>query len=182
MKLRDPFLRSMAYWLIKDYVNSAKTLLIEATRSSSHFRINSGENDGNLSSNLPDIFNFYSFLRKNPFVIRQHLTNSGIHVFSTEQFLFCSREIGQKITKNERRLYFRTACTHLTSGCPLLALDVLNRLPKSNDTSDKGDVEVDKIAQHLKFFSILQIIEDELNTLASGFEIDGGQLSIIIIS
>lgn len=35
---------------------------------------------------------------------------------------------------------------------------------------------VDFIAQHLKFIAILRIMMDEMSTLASGFEIDGGQL------
>lgn len=35
---------------------------------------------------------------------------------------------------------------------------------------------IDFIAQHLKFIAILRIMMDEMATLASGFEIDGGQL------
>lgn len=35
---------------------------------------------------------------------------------------------------------------------------------------------VDYISQHLKFIAVLRIMMDELATLASGFEIDGGQL------
>lgn len=35
-----------------------------------------------------------------------------------------------QITSIERKLYFKTASTHFKSGCPLLALEVLCKLPK----------------------------------------------------
>lgn len=35
------------------------------------------------------------------------------------------------ITPAERRLYFRTAAEHMACGCPMLALEVLSRLPRN---------------------------------------------------
>uniref|UniRef100_A0A0K0DNJ9 WD_REPEATS_REGION domain-containing protein n=1 Tax=Angiostrongylus cantonensis TaxID=6313 RepID=A0A0K0DNJ9_ANGCA len=229
---RDPFVRSMAYWILKDYSRSAHTLVQEAHGDSATLR-----------TNLSDIFNFYSFLRKHPLVMRQRLTNAGAQVGSTEQFLVVAKQLETLVTPSERRLYFRTAAEHMAHGCPMLALDVLSRLPKNismvkdgsfrtlitgqvtntfnedlvleysdddgdeefgegaNKTSKKGalsngidaphpdsvvqngnqffnDVSrtPDVIAQHLKFVASLRILTEELSTLASGFEVDGGQL------
>ncbi len=35
---------------------------------------------------------------------------------------------------------------------------------------------IDIIAQHMKFVACLKLLTSELSTLASGFEVDGGQL------
>lgn len=247
---RDPFLRSMTYWLLKDYTRSASTLVQEAHREGVHLR-----------TSLSDIFNFYSFLRKHPLVVRQRIADSGAKVGSTEQFLIVAKCLETLVTPSERRLYFRTAAEHMAHGCPMLALDVLCRLPKNinmakdgslrtllleknllsaapenaspsigndlfarNDGNDRAealferndynekadslfaisssdsednahalsDVEAnnddgkaldseatgspDVIAQHLKFVASLRIFTEELSTLASGFEVDGGHL------
>ncbi len=50
---------------------------------------------------------------------------------STEKFLAVARQLEARVTPAERRLYFRTASAHLAAGCPVLALDVLSRLPKT---------------------------------------------------
>jgi len=80
---------------------------------------------------LSNIFNFYSFLRKHPLVIRQRLSDAHVQIGSTEKFLVAARRLEAHVTPSERRLFFRTASAHLASGCPLLALDVLSRLPKA---------------------------------------------------
>ncbi|EPB75130.1 hypothetical protein ANCCEY_05799 [Ancylostoma ceylanicum] len=244
---RDPFIRSMTYWLLKDYSRAAHTLVQEAHRDRASLR-----------TRLSDIFNFYSFLRKHPLVVRQRLTDAGAQVGSTEQFLAVGKQHETLVTPSERRLYFRTAAEHMAHGCPMLALDVLSRLPKNismvkdgslktllgvksstspvansvddvdwskptnvmtnedlslnwsdddEDLDEYGDKIVNKattngaaslqvpvvvaetepskedtagtpdvIAQHLKFVASLRILTEELSTLASGFEVDGGQL------
>ncbi|CAD6187487.1 unnamed protein product [Caenorhabditis auriculariae] len=237
---KDPFERSMAYWILKDYARAAHTLVEEAH----------GERNQNTS--LSDIFNFYAYLRRHPLVVRQRLTDSGAQVGSTEKFLSVGKQLETVVTPAERRLYFRTAAEHMARGCPMLALDVLSRLPKrislirdfdealrtllgdekktntssnpprqsfevdwsaptnvlKNDDLDLGwsddeDEEkqeekskepeivaqenessekvampeaVDIIAQHMKFVASIRILTEELSTLASGFEVDGGQL------
>ena len=253
----DPFQRSMAYWLIKNYSKSAATLLDEANKDS--FSIHGGFTGCSLS----DIFNLYWFLRKHPLVTRQRLTDAGIQIGSTEKFLQLAKELESRVTPSERRLFFRTASVHMASGCPLLALDVLLRLPKqlgaflpddgdlaesligaANNSQEKPQVpgqsvndfdwsaptqlkddelklewsddeddefndkeennepketekveevkqelnntanqrddlqqkSIDFISQHLKFVAALRVFMDELSTLASGFEVDGGQL------
>lgn len=59
----------MTYWLLKDYTRSASTLVQEAHREGVHLR-----------TSLSDIFNFYSFLRKHPLVVRQRIADSGAKV------------------------------------------------------------------------------------------------------
>uniref|UniRef100_A0A7E4VLC2 WD_REPEATS_REGION domain-containing protein n=1 Tax=Panagrellus redivivus TaxID=6233 RepID=A0A7E4VLC2_PANRE len=260
----DPFERSMAFWLVKNYAKAASTLLEEANKAS--FAIHGGF----TRSSLSDIFNLYSYLRRHPLVTRQRLTDSAIPIGSTEKFLQLARELESRVTPSERRLYFRTASVHMASGCPLLALDVLLRLPKklgvflpddgdltgalhtqvsnegaggvsspaapepvqssadfdwsapsevkedelkldwSDDDADADDefaekesiidredsilidtvaiaateedssktapMFVDFISQHLTFVAALRVFMEELSTLASGFEVDGGQL------
>ncbi|VDK86479.1 unnamed protein product [Onchocerca ochengi] len=119
---RNPFIRSMAYWHLKEYVRAANTLVDEAGRV---------DLDASMEYSLSDIFNFYSFIRMHHLVIRQRLLNTGIQVGSTEKFLAVAKRLASVITPSERRLYFRTASAHMASGCPLLALDVLARLPKN---------------------------------------------------
>ncbi|CAI5454853.1 unnamed protein product [Caenorhabditis angaria] len=246
---KEPFERSMAFWMLKDYTRAAHTLVQEAHTTRS-------------TTSLSDIFNFYSYLRKHPLVVRQRLTDAGAQVGSTEKFLAVGKQLENIVTPPERRLFFRTAAEHMARGCPMLSLDVLSRLPKrismvqdydealkillggnqssepvvletvenvdwsaptdvvekdelSLDWSDDEDEEtkeeekpkevvenveqrqitfdtnleintndpmcklvgaIDILAQHMKFVASLRILTEELSTLASGFEVDGGQL------
>lgn len=138
----DPFVRSMALWLNQEYAMSAFTLVEEA--SCENTAIHMVANDASLA----DIFNFYTFLRRNPLVMRQRLTNSGIQVASTEKFLAYARDLEKRVTPHERRLYFRTAAAHMASGCPLLALDVISMLPQrmcSTVASDLANKTADDV-------------------------------------
>lgn len=94
--LRDPFERSMAYWLLKDYARAAHTLVEEANSlvAATDF-------------SLSNIFNFYNFLRKHPLVIRQRLTDAGVQV--PNFFLLLNSNEGQVQIKRERlRLFWFT--------------------------------------------------------------------------
>lgn len=62
----------MAYWHLKEYVRAANTLVDEA--GNVHL-------DASMEYSLPDIFNFYSFIRVHHLVIRQRLLNAGIQVW-----------------------------------------------------------------------------------------------------
>ncbi|KAK2118224.1 DmX-like protein 1 [Saguinus oedipus] len=73
----DPFLRSMAYWILEDYSGALETLIKQPIR----------ECDG----------------------------KSGL---------------AGTINLSERRLFFTTASAHLKAGCPMLALEVLSKMPK----------------------------------------------------
>ncbi|CAI2358263.1 unnamed protein product [Caenorhabditis sp. 36 PRJEB53466] len=241
---KEPFERSMAFWMMKDYTRAAYTLVEEA------------QSDRQQSC-LSDIFNFYSYLRKHPLVIRQRLSKAGALVGSTEKFLALGEQLESILTPPERRLFFRTSAEHMARGCPMLSLDVLTMLPKrisivqdfeealksllneysvvlnvaalpdktvhvdwsqptfsdepddlklewSDDEKDEEGDNLDEhpvnseekqekqerddllptklvgssdiFAQHMKFVASLRILTEELSTLASGFEVDGGQL------
>jgi hypothetical protein len=204
----DPFYRSMAYWLLKDYEHSLNTLL---------------HNDAFEQQQA--IFIFYDYLKQHPLVLRaKQLSNENSNNFSIE-----------------RRLHFQTAYYYLKTGCPLLALEILAKLPAniilSNDikqptqttngvkskevesidwsqpVSNKGEddelklewsddekeeeeakieepgnkqttsienksgkQQFDTIGQYMKLICCLKIIVEEMATLATGFEVVGGQL------
>ncbi|XP_022913173.2 dmX-like protein 2 isoform X2 [Onthophagus taurus] len=47
---------------------------------------------------------------------------------------------------------------------------------EEDDNGEDGDEQIDIMAQQLKFVACLKILMEELSTLATGFEVDGGQL------
>jgi hypothetical protein len=207
----DPFYRSMAYWLLKDYDRSLNTLL---------------END--KFDQQQSVFIFYDYLKQHPLVVRaKQLSNENTNHFSIE-----------------RRLHFQTAYHYLKVGCPLLALEILAKLPAnitlstenktpvetttngtkskepeimdwsqpvskkneddelkldwSEDEEEEKEKKVeevppatkptnviedksvkqqfDTIGQYMKLICCLKIIVEEMATLATGFEVAGGQL------
>ncbi|KAM9329747.1 LOW QUALITY PROTEIN: dmX-like protein 1 [Gastrophryne carolinensis] len=118
----DPFVRSMAYWVLEDYRNSLDTLLKQLVRDDE-------DDSWSLSSSCdPAVFNFYNFLRTHPMVLRCHLGASESS--TTKMRLSVEKGLADKINLSERRLFFTTAHSHLKSGCPVLALEVLSKMPK----------------------------------------------------
>jgi hypothetical protein len=122
----DPFLRSMSYWALKDYKLALHTLFeIDVTTNNPMYR-----KDHSIISH---VFNFYTFLKRHPLVLKQQQLINGEGV-----------EAGggggcrEEVTPVERRLHFVTAYYHLINGCPLLALDVLSKLPKYICTGGGG--------------------------------------------
>ena len=143
-RFADPFIRSMTYWLCRKYRQSSETLLLNpATETEEEPKFNEMAFMGH-----PDIFNFYFYLRSHPYVRRCHLSK---HALVKEQRNIVSRKPGGKaekpdaginitvFTPMERELLFRTAHTHLDSGMPSLALEVLLLLPKPKKSSTSGD-------------------------------------------
>ncbi|XP_034490581.1 dmX-like protein 2 [Drosophila innubila] len=284
----DPFLRSMTYWNLKKYQDSLNTLLLNGVGNlHSSYREEDLLRPDSPHATNPNVFNFYIYLRTHPLLIRQnialsaqekrmaHVVLSGFsyagetrHVTAEDKQL----QLEDSITPIERQLYFTTAHGHFKSGCPALALEVLNKLPMKisdsdgtttssnapdteqavnkdelinsgimdqwqssseqfdwsapvasssaneakfeikwdddddddeeneqldeldNDDADaalgtpqpgaaaagakstNGEVKMDIMAQQLKFVACLKILMEELSTLATGFEVDGGQL------
>ncbi|XP_050067707.1 dmX-like protein 2 isoform X2 [Anopheles maculipalpis] len=150
----DPFLRSMALWILKDYTGSLSTLL-DSQIGSMHPLFddesaalgNASHHDAGHSTN-PNVFNFYVYLRTHPLLIRQHIASSAqdkkraqvvIAGFSygaadtstASGGLATDKQIQleDSITPLERQLYFTTAHAHFKAGCPALALEVLSKLP-----------------------------------------------------
>uniref|UniRef100_A0A672KKH7 Dmx like 1 n=1 Tax=Sinocyclocheilus grahami TaxID=75366 RepID=A0A672KKH7_SINGR len=114
---QDPFLRSMAYWVLDDYSRALDTLL-EPNADTSH----EGERTGS-SPCSPDVFNFYTYLRTHPLLLRRHFG-------SCDKAKVGLTAEGRAISLTERRLFFTAAYAHLQAGCPMLALEVLSKMPK----------------------------------------------------
>uniref|UniRef100_A0A8B9J3P7 Dmx like 1 n=1 Tax=Amazona collaria TaxID=241587 RepID=A0A8B9J3P7_9PSIT len=118
----DPFLRSMAYWILEDYSKALDTLI-------KHSVEDKGENVVTVSSSCnPAVFNFYNYLRTHPLLLRRHFGSSDTS--STHICLTVENGLADKINVGERRLFFTTAYAHLKAGCPMLALEVLSKMPK----------------------------------------------------
>ncbi|KAM9251075.1 dmX-like protein 1 isoform 2-T2 [Cariama cristata] len=116
----DPFLRSMAYWILEDYSKALDTLI-------KHSVEDEGDGEGSSSCN-PAVFNFYNYLRTHPLLLRRHFGSSDTP--STHICLTVENGLADKINLGERRLFFTTAYAHLKAGCPMLALEVLSKMPK----------------------------------------------------
>ena len=140
----DPFLRSIACWLLQDYSTALETLLVSPGKASAE---GLADDAGELSKTLdPAIFNFYFFLRSQPLLIRRNQQDyrslgaksralnppisPHLSIRSRKQPLTSVGE--EALTALERNLLFSTAYHHLNHGCPVLALDVLSKLPKSS--------------------------------------------------
>lgn len=74
------------------------------------------------------MFNFYNYLRTHPLLLRRHFGSSDTS--STHVCLTVENGLADKINLGERRLFFTTAYAHLKAGCPMLALEVLSKMPK----------------------------------------------------
>ncbi|CAG0916295.1 unnamed protein product [Notodromas monacha] len=89
----------------------------------------------------PSVFNFYTYLRTHPLIIRQHLANS---TRDTSLIGFGSSGgaplFEECITSVERMLYFTTAHAHFRAGCPALALEVLSKLPNLVVVDEEGTI------------------------------------------
>ncbi|XP_023930909.1 dmX-like protein 2 [Lingula anatina] len=188
----DPFLRSMAYWRMKEYKNALNTLL---QKTSSNFRgvnrndIDSVEEDEDVGSYAAkaSVFNFYNYLRTHPLLIRQHLATTAQESHTTvllsgfshgrKQDVVSDKHVSyvDTITPIERRLFFHTAHTHLKAGCPLLALEVLTKLP--DVIAREEDEEEDFMKKQFRSKSIVDTGTLELpqSVLASIAE-DAGSL------
>ncbi|CDW52018.1 Protein RBC-1, isoform a [Trichuris trichiura] len=128
-RCQDPFLRSIVFWYLKEYALAASTFLTETD-----LRARSDLISAEYSSS--DVFNFYVYLRTHPLVLRKRLEDNGIKIASTEQFVKIAQHLARQISAIERKLFFNTASTHLQCGCPLLAIEVLSKLPRPPPPSD----------------------------------------------
>ena len=140
----DPFLRSIAKWIIKDYSGSLSTLVCPNIRHL-HPEFNQDEALALKRKKLdadPAVFNFYIYLRTHPLIARHNLTNKKAELKSGDSFETAAgiQLSEETVTHLERRLYFSTAHFHLRAGCPALAVEVLSKLPnKVVDSSASKD-------------------------------------------
>ena len=130
----NPFMRSIAYWLIQEYSESLETLLVAS-------------DDCAEDSNFATVFNFYIFLRSHPLLLRRRFAADGDKVHVSAKRKKCISSVGaEKWTSFERRLLFHTAICYLQRGSPLVALDVLSKLP--GEGLLLGDDVMSETAEH----------------------------------
>jgi WD40 repeat protein len=119
----DPYLRSMAYWLLGDYTSSLETLIIDMNTCDLFQEFN------------PRVFNFYYFIRSHPLVLLHKNPSKAPYSSSiaTRQTEHQSAEQDSHLTltPSERNFIFVTAYYHLITGSPILSLTVLSKLPKN---------------------------------------------------
>ncbi|XP_060693606.1 dmX-like protein 1 isoform X6 [Hemiscyllium ocellatum] len=120
----DPVLRSMAYWILEDYTNSLNTLLEQGMKENDNCSV-TGYNKSTSCS--PGVFNFYNYLRTHPLLLRRHFASSEKTM--SQMGLTVESGLADKISLAERRLFFSTANAHFKAGCPMLALEVLSKMP-----------------------------------------------------
>ncbi|KAJ8247851.1 hypothetical protein GJAV_G00251230 [Gymnothorax javanicus] len=118
----DPFLRSIAFWIMKDYTKALDTLLERIPKEED-------ENpDVMVKSCNPVVFSFYNYLRTHPLIIRRHFASPEGTLATLG--LTAEKSSVDEINLIERKLFFTTANAHFKVGCPVLALEVLSKLPK----------------------------------------------------
>ncbi|XP_078097474.1 dmX-like protein 2 isoform X2 [Mustelus asterias] len=118
----DPFLRSIAYWTLKDYSKALDTLLEQPTKGSE-------EHPGVLIKSCnPVVFSFYNYLRAHPLLMRRHFATPDSSLATLG--LATEKSSEDEINLIERKLFFSTANAHFKVGCPVLALEVLSKIPK----------------------------------------------------
>ncbi|XP_037104413.1 dmX-like protein 2 isoform X1 [Syngnathus acus] len=118
----DPFLRSIAYWIMKDYTQALDTLLERTPKD------DDDNPDVMVKSCNPVVFSFYNYLRTHPLIIRRHFASS--EGTATTVGLTAEKNSADEINLIERKLFFTTANAHFKVGCPVLALEVLSKIPK----------------------------------------------------
>ncbi|ELK05416.1 DmX-like protein 2 [Pteropus alecto] len=117
----DPFLRSLAYWVMKDYTRALDTLLEQTPKEEDDFQVI-------IKSCNPVVFSFYNYLRTHPLLIRRNLASPEGTLATVG--LKTEKNLVDKINLIERKLFFTTANAHFKVGCPVLALEVLSKIPK----------------------------------------------------
>ena len=139
----DPFVRSMAFWMLKDYAASLGTLMETNVGAIEKMHRKDKEGEAYLAS--PSVFNFYNYLRAHPLLVRQQIAATAADKSQTVLLSGFSKgnqantvsdknvTYVDRITPIERTLYFATAHSHFKSGCPMLALEVLSKLPNLID-------------------------------------------------
>lgn len=186
----DPFLRSMAWWNFKEYRKSLKTLLLS---NSMKTKLSLDDQDLGGRSAIPSVFNFYNYLRTHPLILRHKITSAAplaqrkgvIPGFTRQQTIIEEQDslmFIDKVTPMERRLFFRTAHTHYTNGCPLLALEVLSKLPNiiseediESDNEEKSE-SVKPLSQNISTGTL--VAEDRIKNKDSSAEYDWGSPSV----
>ncbi|XP_076005529.1 dmX-like protein 1 [Genypterus blacodes] len=148
---QDPFMRSMAHWVLEDYSRALDTLLEQPANVASSGYTESSSHSGSpcVSSCNPEVFNFFTYLRTHPLLLRRHFGSSD----KAKVGLTAEGRRADSISLDERRLFFTAAYTHLQAGCPMLALEVLSKMPKVRKHSKMPNQVATGIAAELSIGS-----------------------------
>lgn len=128
-----------------------------------------------VATSNPEVFNFYIYLRTHPLLLRRHFSSSEkAKVGLTAE---CRR--ADSISLEERRLFFTAAYAHLQAGCPMLALEVLSKMPKVHKHSRLPKTQDTGIAAELSAASKNGQTSDPdwSQSALNGYESDGNSLS-----
>uniref|UniRef100_A0A8C5PLG4 Dmx like 2 n=1 Tax=Leptobrachium leishanense TaxID=445787 RepID=A0A8C5PLG4_9ANUR len=128
----DPFLRSIAYWIMKDYTKALDTLLEQTPKEED-------ENPILIKSCNPVVFSFYNYLRTHPLLIRRRFNTPEATLATLS--MKTERNYVDEINLIERKLFFTTANAHFKVGCPVLALEVLSKIPKLTTAMPNNNAE-----------------------------------------
>ena len=129
----DPFYRSMTYWLLKDYERALISLL---------------ENE--RGEEQQSILIFYDYLKQHPLLLRaKQLKNEENRTETKDQGAI------------ERRVHFQTAYHYLKIGCPLLALEILSKLPANISRTEETKKVEEKSNGHSTDFDWSQPISNK---------------------
>lgn len=115
----------MAHWILKEYSESLEILLVP---------VKTDEKYKQSGADYPAIFNFYHYLRYHPLLIRRHYTQHK-RIQSADGLVQSKNHI-EDLHMLERKLYFSTASSHLNSGLPDIALEVILMLPKYEEGNE----------------------------------------------
>ncbi|XP_071339406.1 dmX-like protein 1 isoform X3 [Trachinotus anak] len=174
---QDPFLRSMAHWVLEDYSRALDTLLEQPANSNSCGSTESKCKAGPsfVSTCNPEVFNFYTYLRTHPLLLRRHFGSSD----KAKVGLTAEGRRADSISLEERRLFFTAAYAHLQAGCPMLALEVLSKMPKVRKHSKPLNQEDTGITAELSVGSKNGQASDQdwSQPPLNGYESDGNSLS-----
>lgn len=126
-----------------------------------------------VSACNPEVFNFYTYLRTHPLLLRRHFGSSN----KAKVGLTAEVRSADSISLDERRLFFTAAYAHLHAGCPMLALEVLSKMPKvrkhSRPQDDTGNTAEVSVGSRNGQASDPDWCQSALN----GYESDGNSLS-----
>ncbi|XP_049435627.1 dmX-like protein 1 isoform X4 [Epinephelus fuscoguttatus] len=174
---QDPFLRSMAHWVLEDYSRALDTLLEQPANSTSSRSTESKCDAGSsyVSACNPEVFNFYTYLRTHPLLLRRHFGSSD----KAKVGLTAEGRRADSISLEERRLFFTAAYAHLQAGCPMLSLEVLSKMPKVRKHSKPPNQDGRGIASELSVGSKTGQTSDPdwSQPALNGYESDGNSLS-----
>uniref|UniRef100_A0A3Q3KCG5 RAVE complex protein Rav1 C-terminal domain-containing protein n=1 Tax=Monopterus albus TaxID=43700 RepID=A0A3Q3KCG5_MONAL len=168
---RDPFLRSMAHWVLEDYSRALDTLLEQPANNARDENTDFQKIEAGSS-----VFNFYTYLRTHPLLLRRHFGSSD----KAKVGLTTESRRHDSISLEERRLFFTAAYAHLQARCPMLALEVLSKMPKVRKHSKLSYQEDRNITAELSVGNQNGQASDPdwSQPALNGYESDGNSLSI----